>query len=190
MRTTSVLGAIALSLALGSPAGAAALVPVPATHEEMGRAIDELAGQIRGLGDKWRGHFGDSPGERPVITVMLAHKEDLGLSAAQVQSLERLRSEFQREAIKRDADLRVAEMDLAALLKADPVDMAKVEAKVREFEKARGDLRLARIRVIEQARALLSQDQRAKLAALLAEAAPRPAPSGRSAPSPGRPQTF
>ncbi len=164
MRTTSVLGAIALAFTLVNPAGAAGLLPGPATHEEMGRAIDELAGQIRGWGDRWRGHFSDEPGERPVITIMLAHREDLGLSAAQVQSLERLRAEFQREAIKRDADLRVAEMDLAALLKAEPVDMAKVEAKVRELERAKGDLRLARIRAIEQARAQLSQEQRAKLA--------------------------
>src|SRR5712692_539381 len=135
MRTTRILGSIVLALTAVHPAAATGLMLGPATHEELGRALDDLAGQVRGLGDRWRGHFSDPAGERPLITIILAHREDLGLSPAQLQTLERLRAEFQREAIKRDADLRVAEMDLAALLKADPVDLSKAEGKIREIER-------------------------------------------------------
>jgi Spy/CpxP family protein refolding chaperone len=47
--------------------------------------------------------------------------------------------------------------------------MAKVEAKVREIEKQRADLRLARIRAIEKAKEQLTADQRKKLQEVLKE---------------------
>jgi hypothetical protein len=190
MRIEKLMIAVPVLLTLVAPARAADLRSImPVSHEELGRALDELAGQLHGLGERWRGHFmGSEPaGERPLISIMLSYRHELGLSAFQVQELERLRTEFQREAIKRDADQRVAEMDLASLLKAEPVDMAKVEAKVRDIERARADLRLARIRVIDQGKAQLTSDQRAKLATLLGDTWPsRPRaedpPSHRSAP--------
>jgi Spy/CpxP family protein refolding chaperone len=114
---------------------------------------------------------------------MLSHRADLGLSEAQVSALERLRADFQREAIRRDADLRVAETDLRALLASEPVDMGRVEAKVREIERLRADLRLARIRTIEQGKGQLSIEQRERLRALLAEP-PRPR-TGGPGPFPG-----
>ena len=75
-------------------------------------------------------------------------------------------------------------MDLAQLLSADPADMSAVEAKIRDIEKRRADLRLARVRTIESGRALLSADQREKLRTLLAE--PRP-PALRAWPIPPPP---
>jgi Spy/CpxP family protein refolding chaperone len=41
--------------------------------------------------------------------------------------------------------------------------MTKAEAKVREIERIRGDLRFARIRSIEKGKAQLSAEQRRKL---------------------------
>jgi hypothetical protein len=193
MRMQSLVLSVPVILALALPAAAdEAPAVMPATHEELSRAIDELAGQLHGLGERWRGHFMPSePGERPLISIMLSHRQELGLSPAQVQELERLRADFQRQAIKHDADLRVAEMDLTALLKAEPVEMAKVEAKVREIERARGDLRIARIRVIEQGRAQLNPEQRAKLATLLAEPWPlRPRTRDLHAPRTALPQSL
>jgi Spy/CpxP family protein refolding chaperone len=60
----------------------------------------------------------------------------------------------------------MAALDLGGLLRSDPVDMAKVEAKVREIEKLRADGRLEVIRVNEQGKAQLTPDQRSKLKAL------------------------
>jgi hypothetical protein len=159
--------------------------PVPVTHEELGRAFEDLAGQLHGLGDRLRGHFGvgDAARERPLVTIILSHRHELGLTSAQVQGLERIRDDFQRDAIKLDADQRVAQMDLAALLRADPVDLAKVEAKVREIERLRSDLRIGRIRAVERGKALLTPEQRAKLQAL----APDPAVPRSRAGSPPNP---
>jgi hypothetical protein len=184
MRITTYVATLPLILGLTIPAAAEPPALGPVTHEELSRAFDELAGQIRGWGDRWRGHFtGSDPTERPLISIMLGYRQELGLSAGQVQELERLRADYQREAIKRDADLRVAEMDLAGLLKTDPVDLGRVEAKVREAERLRGDLRIGRIRTIEQGKAQLTPDQRAKLATLLGDPwPPRPHAGDRRGP--------
>jgi Spy/CpxP family protein refolding chaperone len=55
------------------------------------------------------------------------------------------------------------------LLDAQPVDMPKVEAKVREIERLRADIRLARIRAIEKGKEQLTADQRKKLQDLLGD---------------------
>src|SRR3989304_3662749 len=116
------LAPIVAVLALAIPAAAAHSPPPPDTrpparegaaaavaHEELGRACEELAGQLRGLGARFREHFlpGD-PQDRPLITLMLHYRTELALTPQQVDTLERLRSDFQREAIRRDADLRGA----------------------------------------------------------------------------------
>src|SRR5262249_59055528 len=109
------------------------------------------------------------------------------LSAAQVQEIERLRGGFERQAIKLDADRRIAQMDLASLLRAEPVELDKVEAKVREIERLRADLRIGRIRAIEQAKAQLTKEQRTRLVAIAERAGPWPRLSGPPrAPAPER----
>ncbi len=174
MRTCIPLAGLLLAiLTVAAPAAAEPTAPILVAHEELGRTLDELVGQLRDLGSRWREHFTPTPrGERALITLMLRHRDELGLSPDQVQSLERLRADFQREAIRREADLRIAEMDVATLIERDPVDLGQVEVKVREIERLRADLRLARIRTIEQGKAQLSPEQRQKLRTLLAE--PRP----------------
>ena len=115
---------------------------------------------------------------------MLNNKERLGLSADQVKKLEQLRDNFQKQSIRHDADLRIVELDLAALLDHDPVELSKVEGKVREAEKLRADLRIARIRAIEQAKGVLNAEQKKKLQELSLESRPpRPAREGLNPPA-------
>jgi Spy/CpxP family protein refolding chaperone len=120
------------------------------------------------------------PAERPLITIMLHHRAELGLSADQVSRLETLRGEFAREAIRRGADIRIAELDLATLLEQDPVDLTKVEAKVREVAQLRADLRIARLRAVEQGKAVLTPEQRTRLQAMLSGGMMMPQGSGRA----------
>jgi Spy/CpxP family protein refolding chaperone len=160
--------------ALVSPAVAGAQV---GPFEEAGRMVDQVAGRLGALGadlaqqmQSARGGMermmGD-PTDRPLITMMLHHRTELGLSADQVSRLETLRGDFTREAIRRGADIRIAELDLATLLEQDPVDLAKVEAKVREGAQLRADLRIARLRDVEQGKAVLTAEQRTRLQAML-----------------------
>ncbi len=195
MHTKAFWLAILLAPCLAGPAWAEAPGVSPVTHDEIGGLIEGMAGQFQSLGDRLRGHLaGMPPGrERPLISIMLGHRDELALSPAQVQALERLRTDFQKDAIRREAEIRVAETDVSALLEAEPVDLAKVEASVRQAERQRAELRVARIRVIEEGKAQLTPEQRAKLARLVADPAPPSArpyrPSG-TGPSPGRPERL
>jgi hypothetical protein len=170
MRTRIMPFFLCVAALLARPAGASDWVrSAPAFHSETGGVWQGLRQHLEEWGTRLRDHFDVPPvrGERPLITLMLDHREKLGLSSQQVQQLERIRNDFRRQAIRSDADLKVAEMDLESLLQADPVDLKKAEAKIHEIEKVKGDLRFARIRAVEEGRELLSQEQRAKLQEIL-----------------------
>ena len=185
----------AVGLALAEPVH-------PVFHQEAKALLDQAATELRALGAQLQQHMemgrgprggmvgpGQggpamtgpgpvSPAERPLISIMLQRRAHLGLTPEQVTRLEGLRDGFAREAIRRDADLRIAELDLQALLDQDPLDMGKVETKVREVAQLRADLRIARLRTIEQGKALLTPEQKARLLAVLGGGAPsRPSAS-------------
>jgi Spy/CpxP family protein refolding chaperone len=200
MRTVIVGTLCALSAAFVMGLGAAGLaVAAPARtvfHQEAEALLDQAATELWTLGAQlqqhleagrgfWGGVLGPgrggpgmmgpgapSPAERPLISIMLQHRADLGLTPEQVTRLEGLRDGFAREAIRRDADIRIAELDLGALLEQDPLDMTKVEAKVRELAQLQADLRVARLRTIEQGKALLTPDQKTRLQAVLGAGRP------------------
>ena len=102
------------------------------SFEELGSILDELATLFRGLGTRLHRHFRDwgQHRKRALITFMLRHRNKLDLAEDQVQSLRGLRSDFERKAIRRRANIRVAEMELETLLDAEPVDLEKVKTKI------------------------------------------------------------
>jgi Spy/CpxP family protein refolding chaperone len=104
--------------------------------------------------------------DRPWITVMLDHREELGLSAEQVGRLFTLRDRFAKAARTKSEALERIERDLDQLLGPDAVDLNAVEAKLKEAEGIRTDLRLSRFKVIEEGKAILTPAQRGKFAEL------------------------
>jgi len=173
-------------LACGSVNGAELAPPKAAVPDDLSDAWERMQRALTEWGGRMRERFGgrESREDRPLITLILNNKERLGLSADQVKKLEQLRDNFQKQSIRHDADLRIIELDLAALLDHDPVDMGKVEGKVREAEKQRADLRIARIRAIEQAKGVLNAEQKKKLQEITSESRPpRPAREGLNPPA-------
>jgi hypothetical protein len=163
----SLLGLLLISFPwLESVRGASAQEELSETWDDIGRALRDWAGRAR---DYFSFSIRVPREERPLISLMLRYRDKLGLSADQVRKLEEVRSEFERESIRRDADLRIAEMDVANLTDAPTVDLSKVEAKVREVERLRADQRLARIRAIEKGKEQLTVEQRQKLQELISE---------------------
>jgi Spy/CpxP family protein refolding chaperone len=94
---------------------------------------------------------------------MLEHKQDLGLTLDQERKLRDLRTEFAKESERRTAEIRVAEIELDALLEQDKWDLAKIEPKVKQIATLQADLRLARIKTLEAGRAVLTPQQLEKL---------------------------
>lgn len=145
--------------------GAYALVSAHGGSEDGPSHSDGMPGAMGGM------MMGGHPAERPLISLALQNKDQLGLTSDQVKALESLRSEFQKEANRRSADLQIAETELAELLRVEPVDLAKVEAKLRQVEGLRTEIRLSRIKILEKGKALLSAEQRKKLESLTPRAA-------------------
>jgi Spy/CpxP family protein refolding chaperone len=106
---------------------------------------------------------GRGPGhEGPLISMMLDMKDQLGLSLQQVQTLRDLRAAFEKEAIQRGAEIRVAEVELRETLVQDRVDLGRAETLVRKIAGLRAELRLARLRTLEKGKAVLTPEQLAK----------------------------
>src|SRR6185503_9158135 len=126
-----------------------------AVPEDLSDAWERLQQVLQEWGGRLKERFGarESAENRPAISQMLSYREYLALSPEQVKKLEQLRDNFQRQSIRNEADARIVELDIAQLLDSPNVDMGKVEGKIREAEKLRGDLRIARLRTIEQAKA-------------------------------------
>ena len=164
--------AIAFAIILAAPVFAASDRP-NRPFEDGSSVWDQLGREFEDFGNKLREHFGgnfpfgprggESRGERPVISYMLSHREELKLTPEQVKKLEGLRSDFERDARKNQDDLRAAEKSLDDLTRSDSVDLKQAEAKLREVERLRADQRIARIRAVEQGKSVLSQEQRDRL---------------------------
>ncbi len=175
MRTTAMLVGLAVVLGLAMPVAAetpdmvqAAPGMRQAAHDGMGRHHREM--RAPGHPGGWQRGFGHFRGHRrpSFIRMVLYNRQELGLTAQQVDSLRKLGMDARRAAIRRTADLQVAQLDLMSLRGIDPVDMGKVEAKVREIERLRGDGRVAAFRTAEDAKSQLTAEQREKLKSLWA----------------------
>jgi len=180
MRTTAVLGGLALVLGLALPVAAQSPETTDAIQVQMGPGMGGPGMGGPGMGGPgmqgergqggWHGGFGHGHMRRgrSVVFMALRHQQELGLSAQQVSSLQQLGMDSRRASIKRRADAQLAQLDLVGLLRAEPVDMGKVEAKVREIERFKADGLIARIRTNEAAKSQLTAEQREKLKTLRA----------------------
>jgi len=109
----------------------------------------------------------------PLLAQIIRQKSQLGLSPAQLETIERLSRDFAREAIRRQAEWQLAMIDLAAMLEPDPLDptrpldLPRLEAKIREVSVIGGEIEMMRLRTIETGKAQLRPEQRIKLAGAL-----------------------
>ncbi|HWR20434.1 MAG TPA: Spy/CpxP family protein refolding chaperone [Verrucomicrobiae bacterium] len=100
--------------------------------------------------------------EGPLISQMLMWQDQLGLTADQERTLRELRANFQKESIKRTAEIDVTELELNGLLEQDKVDMAKVEALAKKSAMLQAELRVGRVKTIEAGKAVLTPEQAEK----------------------------
>lgn len=191
MKTRNALTGLALVLGMALPAGAQTLDGMqlaqaatdttrPAARSHWGQRPDGPGGQHRhhGWQRRAKAHRFSLSG------LALRHQKDLALTPAQVDNLRKLGTDARRDAIKRKAEQRLAELDLRTMMAPDaadpnkPRDLAKIETKVREIEKLRADGRVAQIRNLEQSRQVLTPEQREKLRTLLSQRMQHRGPQG------------
>ena len=139
----------------------------------MGLSIDSDArmcgkGMGKGMGKaKGPGMCGQCmgmSGEHPMMGAgMKAMITNLGLDEKQNEAFKAIHLKMKKERIQKSADLSVAEVELGEVLDNDPVDMKAAEAKVRQIESLRSELKMLHIRTHGAVKAMLTPEQRKKL---------------------------
>jgi len=177
--------------------------PAPAMSPGMGMAAMKMAGMMGMMGMSPMAAGAPSPmgpstlpgfpGASHLYHIgatdfFLDHPQHIALTLEQQAGLNQAKQ--QAAFAKSTADLAAAqaEQELWMLTAADQPDAAKIEAKIRENEKIRGDERLAFIRAVGEASKLLTDEQRESLTGFAppAFAAPIAAP-GAAMPAGGMP---
>ena len=154
--------ATALVVALGAPAWAGMMGERPPAGHASGMGPGGMGGMRGGGGMMTPGHR-MMRHEGPLLTMMLRHSQDLGLSPEQEKTLRDLRTEFAKESVKRTAEIRVAQIELDTLLEQEQWAVAQIEPKVKQIAAMEGDLRAARLKTLAAGRALLTPQQLEKL---------------------------
>jgi Spy/CpxP family protein refolding chaperone len=93
---------------------------------------------------------------------LLKHPKEIGLSSDQVARLKAIQFDLSRTRIRTEADIQVAELELAALTEDEKADLSTIEAKVKQSEMLEAGLRVAAIKAKREALALLTPEQREK----------------------------
>jgi len=116
--------------------------------------------------------------ESPWISIILRLRNELQLTKDQIASLEKLRLEFERQATRLQADLRIAELDLRQILSQESVNLAQAKTKMEEEARVDANLRYGRLEAITRGRALLTAEQKEKLQSLIARSSQGPGGRG------------
>jgi len=92
----------------------------------------------------------------------LCCKEGLELTDDQVASLKSIKMGFMKGEIQREADMKLAELELKELMSADKLDMAKVEKQIKAIHGMKADKKIAHLKAFEKAKSILTPEQMKK----------------------------
>jgi len=103
------------------------------------------------------------------IDYYLSYKGELSLSNTQVKSLESIRDAYQKENIKKRAELESAQLEFDNLLDEENINLAKVKSLNKKVSDLMADLRYSNIESAVKAQQVLSKDQFSQLEKVRAE---------------------
>ena len=151
-----VAGAVAGLFAFGLASSGWAQMP-PSGHPPMGGKSMGTGGGMKGPGG------GGHPGMMFSPSFL---KDELKLSDDQIEKFKKLRNEYERESIRRGADIQIAEMDLWDLFDKKDFTADQMEKKVREVEAKKTDLRVFRFKQFTTIKSILTPEQFEKFRSL------------------------
>lgn len=94
-------------------------------------------------------------------------EEELMLTDEQKESFHRLRLDYDKMVVKKTADVRTAEVDLATLLGKDEPDRQAIKEQVKTIGAIKEDMMMARIDSLLKLRGVLTEDQYGKFREIL-----------------------
>jgi Spy/CpxP family protein refolding chaperone len=93
----------------------------------------------------------------------LCCKKELELTDKQVTELESIKMEFQKGRIRKEADLKIAELELEALMHDDDAPIKDIEGKMNAAANLKTEMKLSHIKAFRKAKALLTPEQMEKM---------------------------
>jgi Spy/CpxP family protein refolding chaperone len=98
---------------------------------------------------------------------MMAEKfAALGLDEKQKETVKAIHLKTKKDMIRKKADVDIAHMELRELLGKDPVDLQAAEAKVKQIESLKTDMKMTHIKAREEIKLVLTPEQKKKFAAM------------------------
>lgn len=91
---------------------------------------------------------------------LLKHEKEIGLIPKQTSKLKTMQLDFRRAQARAEADIKVATLELHALVEDDQADPAAIQAKVDQLKKAEGSLLFMTIKSRRDAMEILTPEQR------------------------------
>jgi protein CpxP len=93
---------------------------------------------------------------------LLKHGKEIGLTSEQISKLKTMQLDLSRAQVRAEADIKVATLELHALVEDEQADLAAIQAKVDQLKKAEGSLLFMAIKSRRGALVILSPEQREK----------------------------
>ena len=97
---------------------------------------------------------------RPLVSIALRSHEELKLTDDQIKRLKDIRDAFSKKSVKQRAEMKTRRIDLKRALDTEKIDLADVEKKIREISNMRVDLRIARLKAIQEGKSVLNAEQK------------------------------
>lgn len=126
-------------------------------HESMRSMMERMMGQMSG-GREAHCRMSISPLER---------REELKLSPEQMEALKPIELDYRKATIKKQAEIRLAEVELSSLLDRKKPDVDALKKKAKEISDLQADLMVYRTEALLKLRDILSEEQHEKFKSLL-----------------------
>ena len=95
--------------------------------------------------------------------MLLSLADELRLEKEQVTSIQKIALDLQKEIIRKNAELSIAEIELNALLNQDKIDLKQTREKIQQIATLSGEARIAQIKAFIEAKEVLTDEQRGLL---------------------------
>lgn len=121
---------------------------------------DEGHGKMMGHGGHDQEEQDDHSGY--YLKHLLKHAKEIGLTPEQISKLKAMQLDFKRTEARLEADVKIATLELHALLEDEKAELNAIQAKVGQLKNSEGACLFAAIKSKHNAMALLTPDQREK----------------------------
>jgi|SRR5581483_7851639 len=140
------LGLRVLAVALATVSVLAFTLPQPANADPRGGGMHGQMGAHDFAGRALHG--------------LLRHKKDLNLSDEQVTKIKAIAVDYAKNKIRGDAEVKLAEVDVYALVFDEKADIGAIEGAMKKSEGAQTAVRLERVKALRAAGEVLTPEQR------------------------------